>query len=170
MCELGFDGLDINMGCPAKKVAAAGCGAALIRTPELARTVVLAEPPVQRGAILANLNMDMLSRSDKGELWVAGTHHYPQLLPLVERVARRAPVKLRTGHDRPGVPGEDDWTTLSDHGPFHAAGIPFLYLGVEDHDDYHTPADLPEHVDPDFFAAATAAIADFLLVVDREEL
>ena len=30
---LDFDGLDINMGCPAKKVAAAGCGAALIREP-----------------------------------------------------------------------------------------------------------------------------------------
>ena len=37
VCELGFDGLDINMGCPAKKVAASGCGAALIRTPDLAR-------------------------------------------------------------------------------------------------------------------------------------
>src|SRR6476620_1702895 len=40
--ELGFDGLDINMGCPAKKVAAAGCGAALIRTPELARAIIRA--------------------------------------------------------------------------------------------------------------------------------
>jgi tRNA-dihydrouridine synthase len=39
---LGFDGLDINMGCPAKKVAAAGCGAALIREPELARTIIQA--------------------------------------------------------------------------------------------------------------------------------
>jgi tRNA-dihydrouridine synthase len=38
--ELGFDGLDINMGCPAKKVAASGCGAALIRTPELAREII----------------------------------------------------------------------------------------------------------------------------------
>ena len=37
---LGFDGLDINMGCPAKKVAAAGCGAALIREPELARAII----------------------------------------------------------------------------------------------------------------------------------
>src|SRR5262249_17691438 len=35
VCELGFDGLDINMGCPAKKIAAKGSGAALIRTPEL---------------------------------------------------------------------------------------------------------------------------------------
>ncbi|MGE5219827.1 MAG: tRNA dihydrouridine synthase [Chloroflexota bacterium] len=38
--ELGFDGLDINMGCPAKKVAATGCGAALIRTPDLARDII----------------------------------------------------------------------------------------------------------------------------------
>jgi tRNA-dihydrouridine synthase len=27
VCELGFDGLDINMGCPAKNVAASGSGA-----------------------------------------------------------------------------------------------------------------------------------------------
>jgi len=40
--ELGFDGLDINMGCPARKVAAAGCGAALIREPELARAIIRA--------------------------------------------------------------------------------------------------------------------------------
>ncbi len=40
VCELGFDGLDINMGCPAKKVAAKGSGAALIRTPELAQSII----------------------------------------------------------------------------------------------------------------------------------
>ena len=40
--ELGFDGLDINMGCPARKVAAVGCGAALIREPELAHAIIQA--------------------------------------------------------------------------------------------------------------------------------
>jgi nifR3 family TIM-barrel protein len=40
VCELGFDGLDINMGCPAKNVAASGSGAALIRTPALAREII----------------------------------------------------------------------------------------------------------------------------------
>jgi tRNA-dihydrouridine synthase len=40
--ELGFDGLDINMGCPARKVAAAGCGAALIGEPELVRAIMQA--------------------------------------------------------------------------------------------------------------------------------
>jgi nifR3 family TIM-barrel protein len=42
VCELGFDGLDLNMGCPAKNVAAAGSGAALIRTPDLAREIIRA--------------------------------------------------------------------------------------------------------------------------------
>ncbi len=36
LAELGFAGLDINMGCPDKHVNAAGGGAAMIRTPELA--------------------------------------------------------------------------------------------------------------------------------------
>jgi tRNA-dihydrouridine synthase len=40
VCELGFDGLDINMGCPAKKVAAKGSGAALILNPGLARSII----------------------------------------------------------------------------------------------------------------------------------
>ena len=40
--ELGFDGLDINMGCPSKSVASSGCGAALIRTPELALEIMAA--------------------------------------------------------------------------------------------------------------------------------
>lgn len=36
LAELGFAGLDINMGCPDRHVNAAGGGAAMIRTPELA--------------------------------------------------------------------------------------------------------------------------------------
>ena len=41
-CELGFDGVDINMGCPSKNVSARGCGAALIRNPPLAREFIRA--------------------------------------------------------------------------------------------------------------------------------
>ncbi len=40
VCELGFDGLDINMGCPAKNVAARGAGAGLIRTPDVANAMI----------------------------------------------------------------------------------------------------------------------------------
>ncbi len=42
LCQLGFDGIDINMGCPAKNVAHSGAGAALIQTPELALQILRA--------------------------------------------------------------------------------------------------------------------------------
>lgn len=42
LCELGFDGIDINMGCPAKNVAHSGAGAALIKTPHLAQDIIAA--------------------------------------------------------------------------------------------------------------------------------
>lgn len=40
VAELGFDGVDINMGCPDRAVERGGCGAALIKTPELARALI----------------------------------------------------------------------------------------------------------------------------------
>ncbi|PIR20403.1 MAG: hypothetical protein COV45_06420 [Deltaproteobacteria bacterium CG11_big_fil_rev_8_21_14_0_20_47_16] len=42
VCELGFDGVDINMGCPAKSVVHGGCGAGLIRTPDRAKAIIRA--------------------------------------------------------------------------------------------------------------------------------
>lgn len=42
VCELGFDGLDINMGCPSRNVASSGSGAALIKTPDLAHAIIQA--------------------------------------------------------------------------------------------------------------------------------
>ncbi len=40
VAELGFDGIDINMGCPDKSVSGRGAGAGLIRTPDLAQKIV----------------------------------------------------------------------------------------------------------------------------------
>lgn len=40
--ELGFDGIDINMGCPDKNVMKQGAGAACMKDPELAQKVILA--------------------------------------------------------------------------------------------------------------------------------
>jgi len=38
--RLGFDGIDINMGCPYDKIEKQGAGAALINKPELAREII----------------------------------------------------------------------------------------------------------------------------------
>jgi hypothetical protein len=103
-------------------------------------------PTVPRERIAANLNFDMVSRSATRELYIAGPGRWPRLQPLLASVAVKAPINVRFGHDTGG--GQDDWTTQSDHGAFHAAGIPFVYLGVEDHADYHQPTDTPEKIAP----------------------
>ena len=52
MCLLGrFDGIDLNMGCPAKKIAPSGEGCGLMRTPDIAermmeKTVAVSTVPV----------------------------------------------------------------------------------------------------------------------------
>jgi nifR3 family TIM-barrel protein len=52
--SLGFDGVDINMGCPDRAVERGGCGAALIKTPELARALIRA---AKSGVASANRQM-----------------------------------------------------------------------------------------------------------------
>jgi len=42
IAELGFDGVDINMGCPAREVEKRKAGAALMQTPQLAQDIVAA--------------------------------------------------------------------------------------------------------------------------------
>lgn len=38
--ELGFDGVDINMGCPDRAIERQGCGAAMIKNPKLAQEII----------------------------------------------------------------------------------------------------------------------------------
>jgi len=45
--ELAFDGVDINMGCPDRSIEKQGCGAAMIKTPEVAKEIIRA---AKRGA------------------------------------------------------------------------------------------------------------------------
>lgn len=40
--KLGFDGIDINLGCPDRSIEKQGAGAALIKNPALAKKVILA--------------------------------------------------------------------------------------------------------------------------------
>ena len=116
----------------------------------------LAEPPVARGAITANLNLDMVARGDNGLLWASGTSHWPQIIPIIEEVAEDAPIILNMGFDTGD--GRDDWTMLADHAVFFEAGIPHLYLGVEDHPDYHTPRDDFAKIDQTWFALSIETI------------
>jgi tRNA-dihydrouridine synthase B len=62
VCELGFDGVDINMGCPARSIASRGGGASLIRLPDTAKAIIRATQEGVRdwtnGQTLEELKMD----------------------------------------------------------------------------------------------------------------
>lgn len=93
VAALGFDGVDINMGCPAKKVEEHGAGAALIKTPQLA------------GRIVAATRMGI-------EDWLSGKNLEDFVLEeIAEYVKKRNPnpvrksipvsIKTRIGYDEP---------------------------------------------------------------------
>jgi len=83
-------------------------------------------------------------------------------------VARRSPVHVHLGHDRAWYRAGlvENWTESSDHGPFAEAGIPFLYLGVEDHADYHAPTDTFERIDRPFYRDVADLVASLVTQVD----
>src|SRR5207302_9346932 len=100
VCELGFDGVDINMGCPAKKVAAKGSGAALILNPSLARSIIQRVYQGVKdwceGQSLSDLNID--------PGFIQKTRIANRLRTGVERPLRRrlipVSVKTRIGYDQ----------------------------------------------------------------------
>ena len=128
----------------------------------------VAQPPVPLDSIVIDVNMDMVGHNARNELYVSGTWQYPYLKPYVERVASAAPAKLLMGHDTPADTGENNWVNASDHGAFHAKGIPFLYFGVEDHPDYHQPSDEWRTVTPDLFAHAVQTVLETVRLLDSE--
>jgi len=71
-------------------------------------------------------------------------------------------VSFAFGKDTPQDTGENNWVDASDHGAFHEAGVPFLYMGVDYHPDYHRPSDTFDRITPSVFTSATEiAIAGF---------
>ncbi|CAN5271000.1 tRNA dihydrouridine synthase DusB [soil metagenome] len=102
LCQLGYDGVDINMGCPAKNVAHSGAGAALIKTPELAQEIIKATKQGVQDWLdgqtvrdCPNLTSDIIEEIEKRQA----------LLPPESQLKRFVPVsvKTRVGYDMPVI-------------------------------------------------------------------
>jgi Zn-dependent M28 family amino/carboxypeptidase len=116
---------------------------------------MMRDPPVPVGAMILNVNIDMVGRDPANRLFASGVHHYPFLKPWLAHVAQ-PPVRLLFGHDTPGE--AEDWTKDSDHYVFHEAGIPFVYFGVEDFDQHHKATDDAATIGREFLAGAAATV------------
>jgi Zn-dependent M28 family amino/carboxypeptidase len=114
----------------------------------------VAAPPVDKSSIVIDVNLDMIGREPNDKLFVVGTLLNPFLKPYIEKVAAKAPVKLLMGHDDPRQKDVEDWTADSDHVSFQKAGIPAIYLGVEDFSEHHKATDDYETMTYDFYIRA----------------
>lgn len=108
--------------------------------------------------IKMNVNLDMVSRGDKNELYAVGTYFTPYLKPLIIEASKDKSITVLYGRDEPKK--KPNWVTSSDHAPFHNAEIPFIYFGVDDHPDYHKTTDTADKINPDFYLEAIRLIKD----------
>ncbi|RAI94897.1 M28 family peptidase [Algoriphagus yeomjeoni] len=130
---------------------------------------LLQDFPFELDQILLNINMDMISRNEKGELYASGTYYYPTFKTILEGASTGSVPKLMFGHDEPNT-GRDNWTQSSDQGPFFSANVPHIYFGVEDHPDYHKPSDSFENIDEQFYINAVNLILKCTIALDEELL
>ena len=104
-CELGFDGIDINMGCPSRTIARAGAGAGLIRTPAVAQEIVRAtQAGIQDWRNGADSRQSLAIRP----AIVREVERRHAALPARYRQRRAIPVSIKTriGYDMPNV---EEW-------------------------------------------------------------
>lgn len=139
-CAMGFDGIDINMGCPAKNVSEKGAGAGLILQPKLAqeivRTVKKAAKDWSEGITLekAGIHPDVMTFIQNFENNVL--HEERKFLPVS--------VKTRIGYDKPVI---QEWIpTLLEVEPvnisLHGRTLKQMYTGFADWDEIAAGAEL----------------------------
>lgn len=125
----------------------------------------VANPPLSIDKIKLNINMDMISHNDKGELYACGTFKYPELKKYF--YTTNPNLKVLFGHDDPKS-GHDNWTNQSDHSAFNDKNIPFIYFGVEDHKDYHKASDEYKNINKTFFTDAAKSILEIIINIDKK--
>ena len=119
----GADIIDINMGCPAKKVTGGYCGSALMRDLDLAESLIEAVV----GAVQVPVTVKMRLGWDETEL----------VAPELARRAEEAGVRMVTVHGRTRCQfykGRADWKAIA--AVKDAVGIPVVANG-----DIHTAQD-----------------------------
>lgn len=124
-------------------------------------------PPVVLSNVILNINMDMISRNPKNEIYVVGTHPFPQFKPLIQRLAKDSPLTVSYGHDDPEDKTKDYWMYSSDNGPFFRKGIPTITFSEEDHPGYHNASDDFEEIHPEFYKNVVKLIQQSIEAIDQ---
>lgn len=134
---LGFDGIDINMGCPSKNITGRGAGAALILDPERAKEIIR---QTRAGAKAWSNGMTLSELEIPQELLDLVTSRREQMgLAKNERIELPVSVKTRVGHSEITIEEwvkhilEEEPVVISIHGRTLKQG----YTGLADWEAIH---------------------------------
>jgi Zn-dependent M28 family amino/carboxypeptidase len=137
----------------------------------------VSQPPV--AAMAAMVNIDMIGRplvdmavlravkllagiDDRRAMGVLGTAGRPHFRRLVDEACHAEGIEPWAPEDLPGPMASFVERVSRDRGdsfPFEAAGVPALFFGQGESDDYHQPSDTADKLDPEGLAARGRAIA-----------
>jgi tRNA-dihydrouridine synthase B len=156
---LGFDGIDINMGCPARNVAEKGSGAGLIRFPQVAKEIVRL---VKKGVAdyFQDLELTGVAENVPG-LIVEANAKRAEFDHEKQKASFTVSVKTRVGYDSVIIDEwikhltevEPDWITV------HGRTLKQLYSGQADWDAIATAVEnthIPVFANGDITNANTA--------------
>ncbi len=101
--EAGFKAVDVNMGCPVRKVVGTGAGAALARTPALAAEIV--------AAIRDRISIPVTAKIRSG--WNHDQINAPELAARLEKAGLAALFVHARTRDQ-GYSGHADWQVIAD--------------------------------------------------------
>ncbi|HKB16748.1 MAG TPA: M28 family peptidase, partial [Planctomycetota bacterium] len=136
------------------------------------------QPPVDLDRIVAMVNVDMIGRplADQKALaaaktllgidgskavGVVGTRGRPGFRRIVDSACARTGLSVFAPEDFPPPLSnilEGVTKDRGDHAAFERAGIPAIFYGSGESDDYHAPTDTPEKLDPALMARRAQAI------------
>lgn len=147
-------------------------------------------PPAGIGKIVAMVNVDMIGRpfvdqkalalplsflrvDAKKSIGVVGTKGRPAFRTIVNRACAGAGLKAYAPEDFPGPIAavlEETTRERGDNWPFEKAGIPALFYGSGESDDYHRPGDTIGKLDAAIMASRAKAVAATVVLLSREPL
>lgn len=163
LCELGVDGIDINMGCPAPTVANHGSGAAIIKNPSLAKELIRV---VQEGIEQWRNGLKLEDCPDLSKQTIQAVADKKKKFALVDVDRQKIPtvsVKTRIGFDEEEI---ETWlphllemrlATISLHGRTLKQG----YSGEADWEVIGRAAELAKKTDPSIIFLGNGDVTNY---------
>jgi nifR3 family TIM-barrel protein len=143
--EMPIDIIDINMGCPVKKVTKKGAGAALMKDPKLAAKII--------SEVYKNTNLPVTVKIRTG--WNHDSIVAPEFAKMAEdNGASAVAVHGRTWSQ--GFGGEVDWETISRV----KMNVSIPVIGNGDVDSYHKAVDVLKNTGCDGIMIGRAALGN----------